>query len=56
MDNIGIFKAAYYMNNSIYLTDVCKELVSESLSLDAPFTSPAMSTNSITAGVTFFDL
>ena len=29
MDNIGIFKAAYYMNNSIYLTDVCKELVSE---------------------------
>ena len=37
MDNIGIFKAAYYMNNSIYLTDVCKELVSESLSLGCTF-------------------
>ena len=31
MDNIGILKTTYYMNNGIYLTDICKELVSKSL-------------------------
>ena len=31
MDNIGILKTTYYMNNGIYLTDIRKELVSKSL-------------------------
>ena len=33
MDHIGILKAAHYMNDRIYLTNVCKELISKSLSL-----------------------
>ena len=37
MNNIGILKAAYHVNDSIYLTDICKELVSKSLSLRCAF-------------------
>ena len=33
MDNIGILKTTYHMYDSIYLTDICKELVSKSLTL-----------------------
>ena len=33
MDNIGILKTTYHMYDSIYLTDICKELVSKSLAL-----------------------
>ena len=33
MDDIRIFKAAYYMYDRIYLTDICKELVSKALTL-----------------------
>ena len=33
VDYIGILKAAYYMNDCIDFTDVCKELISKTLSL-----------------------
>ena len=31
MDNIAILETTYYMNNCINLTDICKKLVSKSL-------------------------
>ena len=37
MDNVGILEAAYHMNDSIYFTDICEELVSKSLSLAGAF-------------------
>jgi len=33
MDHIGILEAAYYMNNRIYFTDICQELVSKTFTL-----------------------
>ena len=33
MDNVCILKAAHYVYDCIYLTDICKELVSKSLTL-----------------------
>ena len=31
MDDVRVLKAAYYVNDRIYFTDVCEELVSKSL-------------------------
>ena len=56
MDNIGILKTTYYMNNGIYLTDICEKLVSKSLTFGCTLYKTCNITNSITAGVTFFDL
>ena len=33
VDNIGILKTAYYMNDRIYFTDIGKELVSKTFTL-----------------------
>ncbi len=33
MDDIRVFKAAYNMYNCVNLTDICKELVSKTLTL-----------------------
>lgn len=53
MDYVAVFKTADYVDDGVYLADVGKELVAQALALDAPFTRPAMSTNSMTAGVIF---
>ena len=37
MNNVRIFKAAYYMNDGVYFTDVCKELVSKTFALGSTF-------------------
>ena len=37
MDYIWIFKTTYYVNDGIYLTDICKELVSKSLTFAGTF-------------------
>ena len=33
MHNVGIIKAAHYMNDRVHLTDICKELVTKPLAL-----------------------
>ena len=37
MDNVGVLEAAYHMHDCIHLTNVCQELVSESLSFACTF-------------------
>ena len=37
MHNIRILKAAHHMNNCVYLTDICQELVPKSFPLTCSF-------------------
>ena len=53
MDDVGILEAAHDVRNRVGFADVGEELVAEPFSFEAPATSPAMSTNSTTAGTTF---
>ena len=51
MCDVVILKAAHHMDNGVYLPDMGEKFVAQTLALDAPLTSPAMSTNSMVAGV-----
>lgn len=53
MDHVGILEAAYHMDDGVHLTDIGQELVSQALALGGTLTRPAISTNSMTAGVVF---
>ena len=37
MDDVRVLKTTYYMNNGIYFTDICKELVTKSFSFAGSF-------------------
>ena len=37
MNNITVFKTTYHMNDRIYFTNICKELVSKPLSFRSTF-------------------
>jgi len=50
MDNVVIFKDAHYFGYGVRFADIGKKLIAEALTLRAPLTKPAMSTNSMTAG------
>ena len=51
MDDVLIVKAADHMDDGVRLPDVGQNLLPRPSPLLAPFTRPAMSTNSMTAGV-----
>ena len=51
MDNVIVFKATDNMNDSVTFTDFERNLLPSPSPFDAPFTRPAISTNSIDAGV-----
>ena len=52
MDNFSVLKAADNVNNRVYFADIGEKFISQTFTLEAPFTRPAISTNSMTAGVT----
>jgi hypothetical protein len=51
--NIATLEAAYDLHDRVYFADVAEELVAEAFAALAPFTSPAISTNSIAAEIIF---
>ena len=53
MDDVRVLEAAHDLHDRVDLADVGEELVAEPFALVAPLTRPAMSTNSIAAGITF---
>jgi hypothetical protein len=54
--DVVVLEAAHDVRDGVGLADVGEKLVAEPSPLDAPATSPAMSTNSTTAGITFSGL
>jgi hypothetical protein len=52
--DVGVLEAAHHLHDRVDLADVGEELVAEPSPWLAPFTRPAMSTNSIAAGMTTF--
>lgn len=53
MHDIFIVEAAHNVHDGVRAADVLKELVAETRTLARALTRPAMSTNSMTAGVFF---
>ena len=54
MDDVLVLEAADDLHDGVDFADVREELVAEAFALAAPFTRPAISTNSIAAGITTF--
>ena len=54
MNDVVVVKTAHNVHDRVDLADVGQELVASPSPRDAPLTRPAMSTNSMVAGVTFF--
>ena len=50
MLHVVVLEAADHVHDGVHLADVGQELVAEAFPSLAPFTSPAMSTNSTVAG------
>ena len=53
MDDVVVDKAAHDMHNGVHLADIGEELISQALALAGAAHQPAMSTNSMVAGVYF---
>lgn len=50
VNDVVIFKAANNVTDRFSFTDVGQELVTQTFAFDAPFTRPAISTNSMVVG------